>query len=439
MKLSPLFNFAMDINSIAANGGKIFTYANKSSTKQPTYTDSTGTTQNPNPIILNSRGEPPNGIWLTEGLSYTLVFTAATDTDPPTTPIVVYDNITGVGDNTVSLDQWVSTGTTPTFINANTFTISGDQTSTFQVNRRVKLPVTAGTVYGYISSAVFTTLTTVMVILDSGNLDSGLSSVSLGLITPINTSSPNLTDSSFSISKLASLAIKAFFSLTNLTASRTYTLPNRNMTVAGVDDISNKLLGIIPYTASTGLNPTDVGKLSYLNANTVQTLFLPPANSVPVSSVFSLINIIGSARWDITTTGGAFVFGMGANNVSSFSLYPQSCIQLTTDGNNWIQVTSSNFSLIGINSTAFTSGINYPAATDGFVFGNILSSGTSMRLQIYSDATATPVALLEDCGTTTTAFNYYIPFHVVIKRKNFWRVDMISGAAPTINFTPLGV
>jgi hypothetical protein len=66
-KLSPVYNWAEFINGIPANGAKVFTYAAGSSTKQNTYTDSGGGTANPNPIILDSRGEPPNDIWLTEG------------------------------------------------------------------------------------------------------------------------------------------------------------------------------------------------------------------------------------------------------------------------------------------------------------------------------------------------------------------------------------
>lgn len=45
-------------------GGKVYTYAAGTTTPQATYTDSTGTTANTNPIILDSRGEA--NIWLGE-------------------------------------------------------------------------------------------------------------------------------------------------------------------------------------------------------------------------------------------------------------------------------------------------------------------------------------------------------------------------------------
>ena len=43
-------------------GGKVYTYTAGTTTPQPTYTDSTGATENSNPIILDSRGEA--NIWL---------------------------------------------------------------------------------------------------------------------------------------------------------------------------------------------------------------------------------------------------------------------------------------------------------------------------------------------------------------------------------------
>jgi hypothetical protein len=191
-KLAPIFNDAQFINGIPASGAKVFTYAAGSSTKQTTYTDEGGLVPQSNPIILNARGEPDNPIWLTEGILYKFVLAPSTDTDPPTSPIRTVDDISGVGDNSISLDQWVDSGVTPTYVSASQFTLPGDQTTAFQMNRRIKATVTAGTVYGYITASVFGALTTVTVSLDSGNLDSGLSAVQLGLITPTDTSMPQI-------------------------------------------------------------------------------------------------------------------------------------------------------------------------------------------------------------------------------------------------------
>lgn len=91
---SPVQRF-VDSNGNALSGGKLFTYSGGTTTKLTTYTDSTGTVAQTNPIILNTRGEPTNGpgIWLTPGLAYKFVLAPSTDTDPPTNPIWTVDNV----------------------------------------------------------------------------------------------------------------------------------------------------------------------------------------------------------------------------------------------------------------------------------------------------------------------------------------------------------
>lgn len=51
-----------DINGEPLVGGKVYTYEAGTTTPLVTYTDNTGGSANPNPIILNARGEAP--IWL---------------------------------------------------------------------------------------------------------------------------------------------------------------------------------------------------------------------------------------------------------------------------------------------------------------------------------------------------------------------------------------
>lgn len=194
-KLGPIFNDAQLINGIPANGAKLFTYVAGSSTKLATYTDAGGLTAQSNPILLNSRGEPAQPIWLTEGLSYKFVFAPSTDSDPPVSPIRTIDNITGINDASLTIDQWVDSALVPTYVSATSFTVPGDQTSIFTNKRRIKSLVTAGTAYSTVVSSVFGALTTVTVVNDSTPLDSGLSSVQLGLITPNNTSLPSVIES----------------------------------------------------------------------------------------------------------------------------------------------------------------------------------------------------------------------------------------------------
>lgn len=60
-----------DNNGLPLNGGQLFTYGAGTTTPIATYVDSTGTTTNTNPIILNSRGEC--NLWLLPNTGYKLV------------------------------------------------------------------------------------------------------------------------------------------------------------------------------------------------------------------------------------------------------------------------------------------------------------------------------------------------------------------------------
>ena len=78
-----------------AVGDKLFFYQAGTNTKLDTYTNSTGTVFNTNPIILNALGMPPNELWWT-AVPYKVVWAPSTDTDPPSSPIRTWDNQTGV-------------------------------------------------------------------------------------------------------------------------------------------------------------------------------------------------------------------------------------------------------------------------------------------------------------------------------------------------------
>lgn len=186
----------LDSNGDPYIGGKLFTYAAGSSTKQATYTDNTGATANTNPIILDTSGRTPNGVWLATGQLYKYVLALATDTDPPTSPVFTADVIEGVNDTTTPAAlavsaQWVASTLTPTYVSGTQFTLTGDQTAAFHVGRRLRLMVTAGIVYGKITVSAFSALTTVTVLLDSGALDAGLSVVDFGILTVLNSSIPD--------------------------------------------------------------------------------------------------------------------------------------------------------------------------------------------------------------------------------------------------------
>jgi hypothetical protein len=87
--------------------------------------------------------------------------------------------------------QWAPSNVTPSYVSANSFTLTGDQTADFQVGRRARFAVTAGAVYGTISASVYGALTTITMIMDGASvLDAGLSSVDLSILTPVNDALP---------------------------------------------------------------------------------------------------------------------------------------------------------------------------------------------------------------------------------------------------------
>ena len=187
----------IDSNGNPYVGAKLFSYTAGTSTKATLTRDEAGSSNHTNPIILNARGEPADAggssqaMWQTAGVSIKLVLAPSTDTDPPLSAISTWDNLDGINDGSLISDQWIA-GPAPTYISATTFSLVGDKTNDFHVGRRLKTTNTAGTIYSTIASVVFTTLTTVTVVNDSGVLDSGLSDVRYGIISKTNTSAPEL-------------------------------------------------------------------------------------------------------------------------------------------------------------------------------------------------------------------------------------------------------
>jgi hypothetical protein len=97
-----------DNNGDPLSGGLIYTYAAGTTTPKATYTDSTGTTPNTNPIVLDSAGRTPAQIWLTAGDLYKFVLRNADDV-----LIGSYDNIPGVAGASV---DWANITNKPTTI-----------------------------------------------------------------------------------------------------------------------------------------------------------------------------------------------------------------------------------------------------------------------------------------------------------------------------------
>lgn len=184
--LAPIINSQQeDANGDPLTGGTIEVYFAGTSTAANTYSDQAGANPNTWPIVLNTIGVNNQGaVWLTGGFAYKFVIKNAAGVTQRT-----IDNVSGVNDTTISMDQWVLFQAAPTYVSATSFTVVGDQTQVFQPRRRVKTTNTGGAVYSTVISAAYSAPnTTVTVRNDSGVLDSGLSQVFYGLISAQNSS-----------------------------------------------------------------------------------------------------------------------------------------------------------------------------------------------------------------------------------------------------------
>ena len=186
----------LDANGDPLSGGLLFTYAAGTTTKTATYTTSVGNVANSNPIVLDSSGRTPYGIWLTDGQAYKFTLAPYGDTDPPSASIFSENSIDGTNDfDAVGTSQWAVSGFDPTYISTTQFTVTGDQTSILQVGRRIQATVSSGTVYGQISVSAYTSITTVTLVMDAGDaLDSGLTEFNYGILSVTNPSLPKLSD-----------------------------------------------------------------------------------------------------------------------------------------------------------------------------------------------------------------------------------------------------
>lgn len=76
VNISPVWNGTQFLTETGQPlvGGKIYTYEGGSTTAQKvTYSNNTGTAENPNPIVLDTTGRMPTDIWLVPGQLYNLV------------------------------------------------------------------------------------------------------------------------------------------------------------------------------------------------------------------------------------------------------------------------------------------------------------------------------------------------------------------------------
>lgn len=337
---------------VVLSGGQLFTFIAGSTTPQATWVDSTQNVQNPNPIILNSAGRPPNEIWLQNGAAYKFVLK-----DSNSNTLGTWDNIVGINVTNFSQSEWVLSGFIITFVSTNVFSVPGDQTGLFQVNRRVQYTLNSGTFYGYVSASSFDGIntTTVTVVPDSTALDNTVSVVNYALISATNTSIPQqfiitaadkvptrsgattdqfLTNNGVSSawSALFKTGIMRFadssdttkrlaFNAASITTgtTRTATVPDR--------DISINIITRSPRTSNTIIGVADaVTDIDYTSGTFAQTF---SASSTLKNGWYAFFKNSGTGTVTLTPNGAETIDG-----AASLALTPGSSVGVMSDGSN---------------------------------------------------------------------------------------------------------
>jgi hypothetical protein len=135
VNLSPLAGAGwqfFDNNGVPLAAGLLYTYAAGTSTPQATYTTSSGSIANSNPIVLDAAGRVSTEIWLTAGQSYKFVLQ-----NYAAVQIWSFDNISGVND--------FSSATATNLTVTGTLTASGTITGSAFSNYFAAPPVIGGT------------------------------------------------------------------------------------------------------------------------------------------------------------------------------------------------------------------------------------------------------------------------------------------------------
>ena len=349
VRLAPIFNDqTFDASGNPAVGYQLFTYVAGSSTKLTTYTDSAGSTPQTNPIILNASGYPTNGpIWLTSGQAYKFVLALPTDTDPPSSPVKTIDNISGINDTNSTVSQWASSGLTPTYVSATSFTVTGDQTTELHVGRRVQATTSGGTVYGTIYTSAYAALTTVTLTMDSGQvLDSGLSVINLSLLRNDHLALPSSANVSTLATPVATISgatinfsgipptakkIQVMLNGVSTTGSSAVMLQlgdSGGIEAAGYLGEVSDIVGVSASAFSTGFLTQTAGNTAHLRYGII-TLSLINSSTNLWACSFVIGNTVGTVyvgggtkstsavldRVTLTTVGGTDTFDGGSMNI----------------------------------------------------------------------------------------------------------------------------
>lgn len=287
------------------NGVKLFTYLAGSSTKTTVYKTQAGTAHT-NPIVLDSGGNLPSQsqLWIPTGVTIKAVYAPSNDSDPPASPYLTIDNLSGINDILATASEWVS-GPTPTFVSGTQLTVVGDQTSILHNGRRVQTNNTGGTVYSTITSSVFASTTALGLRNDAGTLDSGLSALLYGLLDSVNPSVPLLTDFYPIARSSSNVSGTLRLGMNNVTSEIVGRIPSYGFNVATQNNATSTLVAGSTTNASSvtgdAIVLTGTTAINQFRLFDGQRLEVQAAGTTPINNSTTLPLISGA---NITTAAG---------------------------------------------------------------------------------------------------------------------------------------
>ena len=372
---------ALDNLGNPLSGGFLYTYSAGTTTPYSTWTDSTLSVPNANPIILNSAGRPPNEIWF-DSTSYKFVLT-----DSLSNVLGTWDNIQGVAGPAGSTPVISGTSLTSQTIGTGSFTFVTQANIALVVGQWVTVSYSttpSNYFYGQITAYSGTSLTVnVTVISGSGTYASWVISIS-GVRGP--TGSPGAGSGT-----VTSVAVATANGFAGSVATST-TTPNITLSCNTIGILQGNGTAISAITVGSGLSFSGgtlaasssaggtVTSVSGTGGGTGLTLTGGP---ITTSGTLSLGGILG------ITNGGT---GQSSANAALNALLPSQATysgrSLVTNGTNtsWTQV-----------GTVYSVGMTVPAFLS--ITGSpVTGTGT---LAIGLSGTPLPIA---NGGTGQTTF-----------------------------------
>lgn len=412
----------IDANGNPLSGGKIETYLAGSSTPATTFKNAAGSANHTNPIILNVRGEPDSPIYLQSGILYKFIRKDALDAVIG----LPLDNIEGINDTTTTADQYQVFGGVATYISATSFSLVGDQTSTFEKGRAIKLLTSGGTVFAKILSSTFTTLTTVVIELATGNLDTGITgtSPSYGVLSAINNALPATIDT-----RAQNQSAIAFTTTGTSTAYVGTPSP-------AISALADKQKWNVEFNVTAGVTPTlaingtaakaikkynDVGALVNIGATDVIANMISDVEYSLSDDCYILLNPLPLPR--LGAYLGTVYYTCTSQALTSISNASPAVLTSTS-----ARLTPQNFAPIQL-TTSGTLPTGLSLATTYYVFnssGTTFNVAASMANAIAGTAVNTSSA---GSGTHTAASAPYVKATGVFGVPSFIEVEAIGGGA----------